>query len=475
MPKPIYITGAAGTGKTTKLLERTASYAKELITAPHHQLLAMAYMHGARRRLESSLEDDGECKKIPRTVSTIDSFALSLLNRWRTGLGITLPVCAAPAHCMERFERHNRLYLPFAEITAFAANLLVIPSVARIVAASYPLVAIDEFQDCTGPKLDFVRAFAGVSQLILAADAFQLLDGNVAGCPAVEWVEGLGNEGLREFHRLTEPHRFVNQDIFLAARSLRERARQTNRTVPLHICPIRPAAWHIMERLRLGWYGPRWTGTTALIVTGGGQIVDKFLQSLGEHTSKQRCTPIYWNRQAKSDVELNTLYKLLGVTSSHLDESDWMHTAQLTGSHVAEVVDRALRFARLRGLHRIPKHLVTYLAEQVVHTSRAHGKKSSRYVITTIHGAKNCEFDNVIVVWTYQVPPEVEVQRRWLYNAITRAKTNCIVVDTRSKAIVTKDEIVMLLGDPTPIFPRKPKTIKVPKGAKTRAAGSAKK
>ena len=55
---------------------------------------------------------------------TIDSFALALLNRWRTALGISLPICAAPARCTERLERHSRLHLPFEEITASAASLL---------------------------------------------------------------------------------------------------------------------------------------------------------------------------------------------------------------------------------------------------------------------------------------------------------------------------------------------------------------
>ena len=43
VPKPIYITGAAGTGKTTKLLEMTALYAKQLISCSlPDELLAMA-------------------------------------------------------------------------------------------------------------------------------------------------------------------------------------------------------------------------------------------------------------------------------------------------------------------------------------------------------------------------------------------------------------------------------------------------
>lgn len=46
----------------------------------------------------------------------------------------------------------------------------------------------------------------------------------------------------------------------------------------------------------------------------------------------------------------------------------------------------------------------------------------------TIHQAKNREFRRVIVLWGFGVPGDAEVQRRWLYNAITRAKEAAWVI-----------------------------------------------
>jgi hypothetical protein len=46
----------------------------------------------------------------------------------------------------------------------------------------------------------------------------------------------------------------------------------------------------------------------------------------------------------------------------------------------------------------------------------------------TIHQAKNREFDSVIVLWPYEVPVLPERLRRLLYNAITRAKRQALVV-----------------------------------------------
>jgi superfamily I DNA/RNA helicase len=46
-----------------------------------------------------------------------------------------------------------------------------------------------------------------------------------------------------------------------------------------------------------------------------------------------------------------------------------------------------------------------------------------------IHQAKNREFDNVIVLWPYQVTgTSAESLRRLLYNGITRAKLRALVI-----------------------------------------------
>jgi superfamily I DNA/RNA helicase len=352
---------------------------------------------------------------------------------------------------------------------AYAADILRNPTVARLIAASYPLIVIDEFQDCIGEKLNLVSALAAAAQLILAADAFQLLDCAVSGCPAVEWVESLTQSGLKEHHNLTEPWRFTNRKIFSAASALRDSRRDQSRAVTVYYGPALPAAWRIMERLFLGWYGsPRWTGSTALISPSSGGVIDDVVRLLAEQTTKKGYKPIRWTRHAASEDEQASLFEALGVSSDHLDESDWQPGTDANNLHAAEVSNRAKRFAHLRGLKKIPKHLISSLAEQLVHTSRAHSRKSSRFIVTTIHGAKNCQFDNVCVLWSYQIPPDRELQRRLLYNAITRAKMNCIVFDTRRKDIATNDPIVTLLGSPEPTFKPKPKKKAASRGAKKR-------
>ena len=124
---------------------------------------------------------------------------------------------------------------------------------------------------------------------------------------------------------------------------------------------------------------------------------------------------------------------------------------------------------------RYPSTCFLRLPEQMVHTSRAHGRSSSRFVVTTVHGAKNREFDNVCVLWSYQIPPDPELQRRLLYNAITRAKVNCVIFDTRRKDIVMNDPVVTLLGSPKPVFESKPKARKGSHQSRTKTNAKRKK
>jgi superfamily I DNA/RNA helicase len=46
----------------------------------------------------------------------------------------------------------------------------------------------------------------------------------------------------------------------------------------------------------------------------------------------------------------------------------------------------------------------------------------------TIHQAKNRDFDSVVVIWPLEIPAGSDRRRRLLYNAITRAREQAVVV-----------------------------------------------
>lgn len=53
----------------------------------------------------------------------------------------------------------------------------------------------------------------------------------------------------------------------------------------------------------------------------------------------------------------------------------------------------------------------------------------------TVHGVKNREFDMVVVLWPAAMTGKVDQKRRLLYNAVTRAKSRCLVLVQAQSAL----------------------------------------
>ncbi len=138
------------------------------------------------------------------------------------------------------------------------------PTAARLIAASYPLVVVDEFQDCRGPRLNVVRTLSKITRLIVAADGFQVLD-DIQGCPAIDWVDTL-EETECERHSLVGCHRTTQKPILNAALSLRENNRAAGETVPVFYGRPAQLVYKIMERITT-WarWIEKWNGQSALI------------------------------------------------------------------------------------------------------------------------------------------------------------------------------------------------------------------
>ena len=79
-------------------------------------------MHGSRRRLETKLRD--ACPDISCTVTTIDGFALSILNRWRTALGWSKPILSV-AGDRDFVETIFGLETKFEKVLEAATDLLL--------------------------------------------------------------------------------------------------------------------------------------------------------------------------------------------------------------------------------------------------------------------------------------------------------------------------------------------------------------
>jgi len=445
------VVGQAGTGKTSWLMAKANELAPGLVAAEHQRMLVITRMHGARRRLEQKLKD--ACRSIPYSVATIDGFALSIVKRWRTALGHTKPVAAVPGN-VDFVDGVLGIEADFGRVAGSAARLLQSPTVGGVIGATYPLILIDEFQDCHGPLLEFVAALSKHGSILLAADQFQLLDSTVTGCPAVEWARTQEAIGAGIIEELTTCHRTSVTGNLDAARCLRDNTPSTGRTIPVVCCPNHgPAAWKIIERLVCCASSERWTGTCALICPSHDPVLGKVLESCANQLRKKNLSPIRWQVESSAEEEQDRTAASLGLAAAALDaDGIWQTPSGPLDGVATNVLTRVQRFGRLRGIDAIPHRLVARHVDMVVHEQRAYWSPSSSRTVTTVHGAKNREFDNVFVLWPYRVPPDVAQRRRLLYNAVTRSRRNCMVLVQGDENRALNDPVLALLGPPEPAF-----------------------
>lgn len=443
------VVGQAGTGKTTWLMQQTTELAPRFLTADHHRLLAITRMHGSRRRLQLKMLDS--CPTIPCFITTIDGFALYLLNRWRRSLGYTRPI--QPVDDDTDFS--DTIFgteAGFSQILAKCIELLGSKTVKAVIQETFPLIVIDEFQDCSGPLLDFVKALSRCSSLIVAADDFQCLDSSISGCPAVEWLRTTEDGSCNQCQELTKCHRTSVKNILDAARCLRDNIAAHGETVPVICCPNHgPAAFKIIEALV--YKADVWQGSMALISPSHDDFVWQVLASCDRQLQKKNFRPISWLQECAAREERKQLHDCLGLGGQDCSSQEWAVPDGELPPAATEVVARTQRFSRLRGIQEVPHGVVARYVDTVVHERRAYCGHSSKRIVTTVHGAKNREFDNVIIVWPYTVPSDTEQKRRLLYNAITRSKHNCMLLVRGGLQRAQSDPVLSLLGPAKPAFP----------------------
>lgn len=171
--------------------------------------------------------------------------------------------------------------------------------------------------------------------------------------------------------------------------------------------------------------------------------------------------PVHWDMEYTTEEEQGKIRASLGLSQKQENsESQWSLPNMALDPIGAYVVARSRRFARLKGLGKIPRAVVEQHVDTVVHERRAYRTHYPLRTVTTVHGAKNREFDNVFVLWTFKVPPDQSQQRRLLYNAVTRAKKNCMILVLGDVSRATNDPILNLLGPACAAFPRNPKSEK---------------
>jgi hypothetical protein len=458
----VLVTGAAGYGKTHWLLEQVASHVEEF--GDHGRLLALSRMHGARRRLDAALAE--RYPHLLRTTTTIDSFALSLVNRWRRFLGSTRPFVIGDDPEESLFGTQSS----FEEILCKAIALMQSQTVRSFVGSTYPVIAIDEFQDCLTQALHFVQSMAGCSTLLLAGDEFQLLDAAASGCPAVEWVRDLKSQGGAEIVELAACRRTTVQPILKATAALRQDVVLTGESIPIFLCPgPGPAAYRIIDTLVYARPGNRWTGTCALLTPSHDAWLGEVLSSCDRQLAKRHLSAIGWTREMGERADAEQLLAALQVDDAATHKDAWPTPPPSDTPLVRHTVECVRRFAHARGLTSISRGGVAYLAKRLLHAQRTRGHYSPSRVVCTIHGAKNREFDHVFILWPYKVPSDRDMKLRLLYNAISRARRSVMLLVHDDGKRFAQDSVLRLLGEAKPAFaPKKKLTASSWPAARTR-------
>jgi hypothetical protein len=378
----------------------------------HQRVLALTKMHGSRRRLQQRLLGVSAVRGQFECV-TLDSFAWRILRRWRS-LG------------RSRFGAELASY-DYAETCGRAGVLLNEKLVSRWVTRTFPVMVIDEMQDSKGGQLAMIQALGGSATCLAAADDYQDLDAEEVN-PAVTWAREHA-----EVIILTQIHRTKALGLLEAASALRD-----GRSVPLKgdgfvvLGALNHSIGASYVSRTLTW---RRRCNDIAIITPVRAENAAFVSNLISRVEqgpigKEQFGPhrVPWE-VSQQDEQAGFLARLnLPVDLSARVRASDILLPGCSGASVAvgEWLDRQRRVTGETVF------TVAQIREQIrlIHQrSRAYRRITGGGVrAMTIHQAKNREFDSVIVLWPYEVQGSSGRQRRLLYNAITRAKRQALVV-----------------------------------------------
>lgn len=401
-------TGGAGFGKTHRLMEELAGSLQSAPLSDGQLVLALTFMHGSRRRIDGrlraiqALEARYEC-------TTVDSFALRLVRRWQAlaaHIGIALPDAT-----------------DFNAVCDLAAALLEHDAVVRWVARTFPKLVLDEAQDLTPGRLRIIRALAVRLDLFVAADEFQCLDSTLRPNPACDW---LATEAQVE--ELNTPQRTNVRGLLDAAHAIRAgTAPAIAREFNIKLTPTAPLAGTFLAN-ELGWYS-RGRSVAIITPTVRGFAADVVTWVSGRTTNKGNGPyAIEWE-QSERDTANELVGRLVLGDVATLAAAG--AAIEVCGNpYVTHAVAGWLDIQRrARGRTNVTRTEIEAFIRQALSLQRRTPTRSGTgFRAMSVHGAKNREFDNVIVLWPAAIVGNDDQKRRLLYNAITRAKRRCLVL-----------------------------------------------
>ena len=404
------VEGGAGCGKTFRLMEMLT---ETLVAHPlmeGQRVLALTFMHGARRRLADRL------RAVPGLLGrveccTVDSFAWRIYRRWR-GLAAALGI---PAQSEGEFDA----------VCDAAGMLLEHAQVRSWTAASFPIVLVDEGQDLRPQRLRMLVALSTATRTLIAADEFQCLDQTLRPNPLVAWMQG-----ATEPETLVQVRRTNMGGLLAAATAIRGgeapvngqgfRVLQPGVSVPLAATLLANA---------IAW---RQGGNVAVITPAlQGGFAQNVVARVGQGPCGQQGNgpySIHWEGTDRDETQVIIDGLQLGPNSPGMAALAALRALPPSGPVRAAIMWVENQIHALGRVEFGRADIEAVIARKVALRRQHGGNSTHQFTALTVQQAKNREFDGVVVVWPYQVGGDVEHKRRLLYNAVTRAKRWCNVI-----------------------------------------------
>ncbi len=437
--------GPAGSGKTYALNAKLTELCSSREFQEYQSVLAITFMHGSRRRLAAKL-GKRVGNGIPVLCETIDSFCLRMVNRYRKFLDREKPIGIAQGSGDWQEDDHF-WRADFTTIRAAAVSLLEVEEIRQAVAAAYPVVLIDEFQDCHDDLLRIVQSLSQSSVMLVGADDFQCFH-TADESPAVRWIHSSSSTIVE----LTGSHRTDSHALLDAAIAIRNNVAATSSIDVIPLPGSGLVAWEIFARI--AWGKLNGAKSRVLIAPAGPGVspwVKGTLGSLEKELGRKKKLgpmPFVWEDSDKDKcVEAQSLADELVGGSDQITHVKLQELGNSSNPILRLAASRACRLVSLRGAESMLKHDFRQLIELAAHSISAFKtERLSARLAMTVHGAKNREFDYAFILWPFNVPSESLQKRKLLYNAVTRARLGATLFVQGDEKRIKEDDVLSLLA-----------------------------
>lgn len=412
-----YFEGPAGSGKTFQVIEALKTLLSDRPLLDGEAVLGLTYMHGSRRRMHNRLAQLAVLQG-RFFACTVDSLARRIVCRWRTAARQLDP------------ELDFTGSVDFKNICRVAALVTAKADVSSWLNVRYPLVVVDELQDCKGSHLGIIQALEACCHVIAAADDFQDLQ-STGPSEAVEWLHG----GIGKKNVLSGNRRTRDATLLTAADHLRS-GQDCGDVLQGLLMPAfnaNVAAGHIARTIC--WKKPK----DAVILSPTGPEKSPFVHDVVDRLTSKPIQPkgipkdvgpfhIIW--ESNVEEEKAVVLKKLDCATRDLEFAHIRRICAEDKGALGDLLQWAERKARIKGKTLFSNSDLAVAAEWVLQSRRAFLPSAYPGCLRamTINQAKNREFEGVIILWPFAVGGNLESRRRRLYNALTRAQRWAIVI-----------------------------------------------